>query len=488
MSGSQPVWTARTGTGSAADFQAYSESVHVDEALVQADLAGSVAHVLGLHAAGLLEVSEAVQLVEGLQTLADEAADGDLELDPALEDVHMNVEAALEAKLGDLAGKLHTARSRNDQVALDLTLVTRAGLVETAQAAAALASALSQAAREHVQTPWPLHTHGLPAQPATLGYLLHAHALQIADDAGRALALADELDESPLGAGAGAGSTLPIEPAIPAQLMGLAPPSNGLLATGAREGSLAATQLAARIGHHVEALAVDLLELSNAGAIELPGAYTTGSSIMPHKRNPDALELARADGGHLATLRDDVEATTAGLGLGYQRDLQRAKPPLIEALETTPQLLGIVANVVHGLTVDEEILAELQASPGVATTDAVEALVAQGVAFRDAHQLLAQACQAAEQGGSLQASLEASHLEPDVVEAALDALDPDPSERSTAGGPAPETVLAGLDDLDTELDELADEIDQAAQLVAQPFQLLETPAKQLVSEAPEVVP
>lgn len=488
MADAQPVWTARTGTSAAADLVAYGASTDTDQALIEADLAGSIAHVVGLHAADLVTTDEASELVEALQTLADEAAQGHLELDPALEDVHMNVEHHLENALGcELAGKLHTARSRNDQVALDLTLVTRQGLVEIAEAAHALASVLADTAAEHVETPWPVHTHGLPAQPATLGYLMHAHAVRLARGTQHVLDTFDGSDESPLGSGAGAGTTLPIDPAVSADLLGLAPPENALLATGTRDGSLAATQAAATLGQHAQALAIDLLDLAGTGAIELPAAYTTGSSIMPHKANPDALELVRADAGQLAAHAEAVQATTSGLGLGYHRDLQRAKPPLVDALDLAPQVLGVLANVVDGVTVHEAPLEALQASDGVATTDAVEALVEQGVPFRTAHQHLAQACQAADEGRPLEEALAEQDLPEAALYAAIDALETaDPAERDTHGGPAPDAVEAALETLDATLEHLADEIAHASQAAGTPVDLLEAPPDALLALESEV--
>lgn len=488
MSPPMPVWTARTGTPPAADLAAYGACVDADHALLYADLAGSIAHIVGLHAAELVTADEATELIEGLQAIAQDAADGTVELDPALEDVHMNLEHQLAQTIGPLAEKLHTARSRNDQVALDLVLVTRQGLVELAGAAHALASTLAEQAHAHASTPRPVHTHGLPAQPATLGYLLHAHALRFARDARALLDAFDGLDESPLGSGAGATTTLPIDPSVPADLLGLAPPANGLLATGARDGTLEALDLAARTGQHAQALAVDLLDLAGNELVQLPSTYTTGSSIMPHKANPDALELARADGGTLTALRENAYAVTSKLGLGYQRDLQRAKPPLLEALALAPEVLTVLANVVDGVTVDQDALAQLQATPGVATTDAAEALVAHGVPFRTAHQHLSEACHAAEQEDTTIAdALAEADLPGEAIQAAIDALVADPADRSVPGGPAPETVHAALDDLASELDALHEALQAAGEHAQRPFALLETDPSDLLADPQTVI-
>lgn len=486
MAGIERVWEARTGTAPAEQMLAYSESTEDDAALIEADLAGSVAHALGLLQAGLLTAQEARALVGGLQLLAEKAQDGELALDPQLEDVHMNVEHALEALVGDPAGKLHAGRSRNDQVALDLLLVARQGLVTTAGAAHQLASTLCDLATEHATTPWTLHTHGLPAQPSTLGHLFHAHALGFARDVERALETFDAHDTSPLGSAAGAGSTLDLDPGYTADLLGLEAPGNALRATGSRDASLETTQVLATLGHHATALAIDLVDLAEQGALELPSAYTTGSSIMPHKRNPDALELARADGARLGALHDELARIAGGLGLGYHRDLQRAKPPLLEAVTLAPQLLGILDAVLDGATVDTDVLAEQQARPSIATTDAAEALVEAGVPFRTAHRVLSEASAAAQDGEPIGEALAQADLPEDALAAVQVALNPDPARRDTPGGPAPDRVTEASHALAVQLDQLADAVTVARAAAEQPFDLLDTPPEQLVPPNEEV--
>lgn len=483
---SQTVWQARTGAAAARVMQTFSDSTEEDQALVTVDLAGSIAHVLGLHQAGLIGQGEAATLIDGLQSLFQEHQAGTLTLDPGLEDVHMNVEHQLGELAGPVAGKLHTGRSRNDQVALDLVLHTRLGLAHLAGSTLQLATTLLDQAQAHVETPWVARTHGQPAQPATLGFLFHAHALRYLALTRQALALFDEHDQSPLGSGAVAGSTLPLDPALTADLLGLSPPDNALLATSSRDGTLATCQLVARIGQAVASLAQELIDLADQGAIELPPGFTTGSSLMPHKTNPDALELARAHGKALAIPAQQVQSLLAGLPLGYHRDLQLAKPPLLQALDETPPLLTIVTEVVAGLTVDETVLADQLSTPGIGATDAVEALVATGLPFRDAYHALATAEAARADGDSPQAALEAQGLGPQAVQAALDAaLQPDPAKRTTLGGPAPTMLAPAIESAQDRAGELATAVAQAEDEASVPITLLTTPSKRLIAQLEE---
>ncbi len=468
-------------------MEAFSDSTEEDQALVAVDLAGSIAHVLGLHHADLLDQSEAATLIDGLQQLWTQHQADELTLDPSLEDVHMNLEHQLGQLVGPVAGKLHTGRSRNDQVALDMVLQTRLGLTHLAGRTLSLATTLLDQAEAHVETPWVAQTHGQPAQPATLGFLLHAHALRFLQLTDQALDLFEDHGTSPLGSGAVAGSTLPLDPELTADLLGLAPPENALLATSSRDGSLATCQLAARIGQAIASLAQQLIDLADQGAIDLPAGYTTGSSLMPHKDNPDALELARAQGKALTAPAQELASLLAGLPLGYHRDLQLAKPPVLEVLDEVPQLVGIVTDVVAGWTVHEDVLADQLATPGIGATDAVEALVVQGTPFRTAYQALAKAEAARQDGGSPQAALEAQGLEPEAVQAALDAaLDPDPAKRTTLGGPAPSVIGPAIETAQVTADELADQLSDAEAQAGVPLGLLSTPPKQLIHQLQEV--
>ncbi|MHB8633200.1 MAG: argininosuccinate lyase [Thermoplasmatota archaeon] len=478
MTGTVRVWEARTG-GIRPELLAYSESVAEDTPFVRHDLSGSVAHVLGLHHVGLLEGPDAQALVEGLQTLAAESARGEFRLAPELEDLHMNIESRLGTLCGPVAARLHTGRSRNDQVATCMALYAREGLAELAAAAADVSHALLQKARSHHATPWAARTHGQPAQPATLGFLLAGHAWRLHDAALRVLAAFLQVGESPLGCGAVAGSTLPLEPAFTAALLGLRPPRNALLSTGGRDGVWEATTAAEVCGLAAASLAQDLLDLFGAKAIRIAPGFTTGSSLMPQKRNPDSLELARAQGKRLAALHGEAVALTAGLGLGYHRDFQATKPILTASLATATETLRLMALVVATVEPDPTILAQATHDAGLVATDVAEALVANGTPFRAAYDWVAKAYHEAERGtpvrDSLAGALKGSDLER--------ALTPDPAKRDTLAGTAPRRVAESLDSLEVHLQLVSERAEQAQADAKTPFTLLSRPAATLVAEA-----
>lgn len=426
-------------------FQTYSETTAEDQPFFQADIAGTIAHVLGLQQVGLLPAHEVSQLVTALQRLA---ADG-LQLDPRFEDVHMNIEAAITGQLGDLGKKLHTGRSRNDQVATAITIVARQGIAEAAHAACLLVEALTHQAAQHMETPWTAKTHLQPAQPATIGFLLTAHATRLQDQVVALLTAFDTLDESPLGSGAVAGSTLPLDPAYTAALLALAPPRNALLATGSRDAAKLTANAAAATGEVVASLCSDLLELFAAGQLELPPGTTTGSSLMPQKRNPDLLELARGKARALAGPAAAIQAVTSGLGLGYMRDFQVTKPHLVAAIRDLTATLRILASTTPGMAFFGAPWPE-----GITATDEAEALVASGTPFRDAYHAIAAKAQAAATGTP------------------TEWLAPNPDLRATRGGPAPVAVRAQIDALFAHGADLAAACQEALAEAQVPFDLL----------------
>lgn len=482
------VWEARTGNATDALFLSYSESTATDARFVAADLAGSAAHVAGLAAAGLLATDEALALLNELQALAHAKSTGNLVLDPALEDVHMNIEARITETLGPVGAKLHTGRSRNDQVATCLVIHARQGLAEMAQAAAALAAALIAQGEAHHDVAWVARTHGQPAQPATLGFFLAAHAYRIQDAAKATLEAFEKIGESPLGAGAVAGSTLPLQPETTARLLGLRPLRNALLSTGTRDPVRVATAAAAECGAVAASLAEDLLQMTRDGGFRSPDAFTSGSSLMPQKRNPDALELARGKGKALLGMYVQVAQITTGLGLGYHRDFQETKPPLVAALQDAAQTLQVLAAVVKDGTFVADVLAKALDLPGITATDVAEALVQEGVPFRTAYTAVARAAQASLEGtGSFADALGANGLSQSAVDAALAALVPDPARRATTGGPAPVQVAAQLQVLVEDQESITQSVAAARQAADKPFSLLILDPRTIIEHALEEV-
>jgi argininosuccinate lyase len=465
------VWEARTG-GIRSDLLAYSQTTQEDLPFVVHDLAGSSAHVLGLRKAGLITRQEATALLDGLRSILASHEAGTFRLDVELEDVHMNIESRLTSELGDTGRKLHTGRSRNDQVATCIVLYARQHLAGLAQASHALSKALAQQARKHATTPWVSRTHGQAAQPATLGFLLLAHAHRMQDVARKAIAAFDQAGESPLGSGAVAGSTLPLDPSYTAGLLGLRPPRSALLATGTRDTILEACFASAQAGIVVAGLSQDLLDLFGTGALRLPEGHTTGSSLMPHKRNPDTLELARGRGLALAGPLASVSGIVGHLGLGYMRDFQLTKPYLVAALRDATSTFELLAPLVQGMTYDASAAAAELAKPGVVATDVAEALVRAGMPFRTAYAAVAKAFAEVEQGATFAQAIEAQGLPPAALGAALGAMHPDPARRATMGGPAPKAVLSSLDGFDARAAGLDRAVAAAQAAAEKPFDLL----------------
>ncbi len=468
----EPVWQARTGSGLHPDLLAYSQTIDEDRPFLVHDLAGSTAHVLGLRKAGLITKKEAEALIGGLRAILKAHEAGSFTLAVELEDLHMNIEARLTAELGDTGRKLHTGRSRNDQVATCIVLYARQNLAALAQAAYGLSEAMALQARAHAKTPWACRTHGQAAQPATLGFLLAGHAHRLQDFARKAIASFEQVGESPLGSGAVAGSTLPLDPAYTAQLMGLRPPRSALLATGTRDAVYDSCSVAAHAGVLIASLAQDLLDLFTSGALKLPAGYTTGSSLMPHKRNPDALELARGRGRALHAPLVAVTGILAGMGLGYQRDFQLTKPYLVQALRDSTSTLELLTPLVQGMTFDAKVLGAEMTKPGIVATDVAEALVRAGMPFRSAYGVVARAFALVEQGKSFADAIAVQALPPQALDLALAALHPDAGRRDTVGGPAPRRVLASLDLFDRAGTALRVQVAKAQTEAERPFLLL----------------
>ncbi len=410
----KPVWSVRTGSTQSGLLQSLADSTPEDAHFLPFDIQGSIAHVWGLHKAGLLHDEEAAQLIKALQAVPE-----DLHLDPSLEDVHMNLEAYLHKAVGPLAKKIHTGRSRNDQVATCINLYARTGLHTIGNRVVALMETLQAQIEANQKTAWVAKTHGKPAQPATIAFLLHAHLSRWVAFSQDLEHVAKQCNQSALGSGAIAGSTLPLDPAFTAGLLGMKPPTNAMAATGTRDTITKVTQLTAFGGALIADLAQDLLQIPEAIASQ----HTTGSSLMPHKRNPDALELLRGHGKALFGAAATVHGVTAGMGLGYDRDLQVTKVPLL-TLETLADLVTLMEEVVRCATFTSADLGD----PGLLATDLAEALVKEGMPFRDAYAAVAQVYGLVEDGVPFEEAVKSLPFE-------LVSLCADPMVRTTLGAP-----------------------------------------------------
>ena len=423
----------------------FTRSIDLDRALAADDIAGSIAHVHGLGRAGLLTGGEAAVLVAGLEGLRDEVEAGTIVWDPALEDVHMNLESALRERIGPLAGRLHTGRSRNDQVATDLRLWLRRTIDGLDEAILGMERALVGLAVRDGEAVLPGTTHIQPAQPVLLAHHLLAYVEMLERDRGRLADCRRRANVSPLGSGALAGAGYPLDREATAAELGFdGVTANSLDAVSDRDFVVEALAAFALCMVHLSRLAEEITWWSNPrfGFVRAADSFSTGSSMMPNKKNPDPAELVRGRSARVIGSLTGMLALLKGLPLAYQRDLQEDKPPLYESASTLEASLGVMAGMVSTLTVDRERM-RAAAGEGYTTATAVaDALVRRGVAFRAAHHIVGTLVAEAEKGG---VGLEA--LDDATIAAALAASDDTVAAklRGDAALPGELRAAAGLD-------------------------------------------
>jgi argininosuccinate lyase len=385
------LWGGRFEGSSDPRAAEIGRSVEVDSALALDDLTGSEAHVRGLFGAGLLTADERDALLAGLVALREEVAGGRIAWDPALEDVHLNLESALGERIGPVAAKVHTGRSRNDQVATDLRLWLRRTAADLDERTAGLERALVGLAAEHADAVMPGTTHLQPAQPVLFAHHLLAYVEMLERDRGRFADAVRRANRSPLGSGAVAGAGFRLDRESVARDLGFdAPSENSIDATSDRDFAVEALAAAALCSAHLSRLGEEIAWWSNPafGFVRVPEGFATGSSMMPNKRNPDPAELVRGKAARLAGLVTTVLGLLKGLPLAYQRDLQESVEPLLDGLATLGISLDAMTGIVEGLEVSEDRM-RAAASDGYSTATAVsDRLVERGVAFREAHRIV----------------------------------------------------------------------------------------------------
>ncbi|MFQ3590216.1 MAG: argininosuccinate lyase [Chloracidobacterium sp.] len=365
------------------DIAKFVASVETDRHLLEADLRGSLAHVAMLEAVGVLTAEQATRLRHGLERIRAEG----LDLDPAYEDVHMNVERRLEDLIGADARLLHTARSRNDQVALDLRLYVRDCEARLRLALTELTTALVDQAEAYADVVLPGYTHVQRAQPVSLAHVLLAYHAALTRDLERLR----QPFISPLGAGALAGTAVPIDPRWTAQELGADGVfSNALDAVTDRDFAVNFVFAGALLAVHLSQLAETLILWCSQefNFIHLPDELTTGSSLMPQKKNPDCLELVRGRAGQCIGELVNLLTTLKGLPVGYNRDLQETKPPVVRVGETVLASVNVCALAIRQMTVHREVMRQAASDEKLYATDLVERLVAQGVPFRTAYTII----------------------------------------------------------------------------------------------------
>jgi argininosuccinate lyase len=438
------LWHGRFAGGPADELLAYTVSLPFDRRLWADDITGSRAHVRGLVRAGLLDGDEAAAILAALDQVAGEMEAGTFAFLPTDEDVHTAVERRVTELAGPAGGKLHTGRSRNDQVATDLRLWCKRELRRVAARVLVLQEVLAERAAEAGDAYLPGYTHLQRAQPVLLAHHLLAHGWALARDVDRLLATIDRLDVSPLGAGALAGSSLPLDPHGTAADLGFAAAfENSLDAVSDRDFVAEALFDLALVGVHLSRLGEEwvLWTSDEVGFARLDDAYATGSSMLPNKKNPDIAELARGKAGRLIGDLTGLLATLKGLPLAYNRDLQEDKEPLFDAVDQVSLALAALTGMIATATFDLDRMKAAADTPTVAATDLAEWLVARGTPFREAHAIVGSLVRRSLEPGapSMAELVEADpHLGPEAVW--LLAPGVAARRRTTPGGAGPEPV------------------------------------------------
>ena len=442
------LWHGRFESGPAQDLLAYTVSLPFDQQLVPDDIAGSRAHVRGLGRAGILTDDEVAEVLAALDRVEAELADGSFAFVESDEDIHTAVERRVTELAGPAGARIHTGRSRNDQVATDLRLWCKRELLAVAGDVLALQQVLLERAEAAGDAYLPGYTHLQRAQPVLLAHHLLAHAWALARDVDRLLDARRRLDVSPLGAGALAGSSLPLDPPSVAEDLGFADVfDNSLDAVSDRdfvaESLFAVTMVAIHLSRMGEEIV--LWSSDEFGFVRLDDGYSTGSSMLPQKKNPDIAELARGKAGRVIGNLTGLLATLKGLPIAYNRDLQEDKEPLFDAVHQVRLALRATAGQYATLTMKTDRMAEAADAPTAAATDLAEFLVRAGMPFRDAHAVVGALVRESVDGGASLSDLVTEH--PDLGPDAAALIEPGVpvTMRTTHGGAGPVAVAAQLE-------------------------------------------
>ena len=447
------MWGGRFAAGPAAVMREINASIPFDKRLWKQDIAGSKAHVAMLAAQGIVDGEDAQAITTGLNAIADEYAANGVPVDLDLEDIHMVTESRLAELIGPAAGRLHTARSRNDQVATDFRLWVRDAMDEVDAGLLALQRALLARAEEHVDAVMPGFTHLQSAQPVTLGHHLMAYYEMIRRDRSRFADARARMNECPLGAAALAGTGFPVDRHMTAAALGFdRPTDNSLDSVSDRDFALDYLMAGTQLALHLSRLAEEFVIWASQpfGFVKLPDAYSTGSSIMPQKRNPDAAELVRGHAGRIMGCMTALCVTMKGLPLAYSKDMQDDKPPVFEAHDLLGLSIAAMTGMVETVTFRTDRMRALAESGFATATDLADWLVREGdIPFREAHHITGRAVATAEAAGVPLADLPIETLkgiDPRIDERVYAVLTVDASvaSRMSHGGTAPAQVRARI--------------------------------------------
>jgi argininosuccinate lyase len=445
-------WGGRFAQGADPTAERFTASLGFDQRLWPHDVAGSIAWARALARARLLTDAERDAIVKGLEAVRGELEAGTFPFRPELEDIHMNIERRLQDLIGEVGGKLHTGRSRNDQIALDERLYLKDVVARTREGLRRVQQALVDRSADTVDAPMPGYTHLQRAQPVVLAHHLLAYVFMLDRDRQRLAACATRADCLPLGAGALAGTAYPIDREALARDLGFAGvTANSLDAVSDRDYVLEFLGAAAIVGMHLSRLAADLTLWATAefGFVEFADAFATGSSIMPQKKNPDVAELIRGKSGRLYGNLVSVLTTMKGLPLTYNSDMQEDKEPLFDSVDTLDAILGVLPPLLASLTFRTERMRAAAGEHYATATDLADYLVRKGLPFRQAHEVVGRVVRhALETGRPLDAlPLETLRRFSPLIDADVSsALTVDASLRARAvtGGTAPEAVQRAL--------------------------------------------
>ena len=443
------AWGGRFERGPSVIMQDINNSIGFDRKMWRQDIEGSRAHAAMLARAGIIPEADAEDISRGLDQIAAEIRAGRFSFTEALEDIHMNIEARLTERIGEAGKRLHTGRSRNDQVATDFRLWVRDAIDGLDAQAADVMRALADRAAEYAADPMPGFTHLQTAQPVTLGHHLLAYVEMLARDRSRLADCRARLNESPLGSAALAGTSFPIDREMTAAALGFdRPTANSLDAVSDRDFALEFLAAAAICAMHLSRFAEEIVIWCSApfGFIRLSDAFTTGSSIMPQKRNPDAAELARAKTGRVTGALVALLTVMKGLPLAYAKDTQEDKKPVFDAADALSLSLAAIGGMVRDFTPDLDRMRALAGAGFATATDLADWLVrVLKLPFRDAHHVTGRLVARAEMRGVDLAGLTLAEMqedEPRITADAFNVLTVDASVRSrrSYGGTAPENV------------------------------------------------
>ena len=482
--------------------RSFLSSMAFDQRIFAADIAIDRAHVVMLAEQGIIAEGEAGEILEALDSVVAEG----FEALPDAEDVHEAIETAVIDEIGPVGGKMHTARSRNDEIATCLRYQLREDLLDGISAILTLREGLVVTASEELTTTMPGYTHLQPAQPTTVAHWALSYESALARDTARLLNAYERVNRSPLGAAAFAGTPFPIDRDRTAALLGFAEPmENAMDASSARDFLVEPVAGFAMTATTLSGLAADIIIFANRGYVELADDYASTSSIMPQKKNPDTLELVRATSGNAAAGLNGLLTTLKGLPRAYNRDLQRATPHAWEALEAVVEAVDVTAGAVSTAEWQSEALGEASWEGFATATGVADLLAMHGIPFRTAHEILATVAERAEEasGGPIQEQANAwddepFYLDPERARIAIDHaaqevlgtttaayVDPDELEamldpensvasRDSFGGPAPDVVREAIGRADAHIDRHASAVTDATQSLADSADLLQT--------------